>query len=179
MNHQASLPETRFKQPINGSWSLDRQRSRVEFQTRTLWGLMRVCGHFEDYEGRLDLAANPAIELTINSASLQSGNRKRDEHLRSADFFDSAHHPRVRFVSDSVAPEGPEGDTLRVRGRLFARDRSVPLEMTAHVRRADGELVLVTAVTAAHRELGMNWNWLGAISARTELRVSARLIPDS
>jgi polyisoprenoid-binding protein YceI len=176
MNNQASLQATRFNQASNCSWRLDRQRSRVEFHTRSLWGLATVRGHFDDYTGWLDVGADPAIELTINAASLQTGNRKRDQHLRSADFFDCERHPTVRFVSESVEPEGPKGDTLRVRGRLSARGRSIPLDLTADLRATDGALEIEAAIIASHRDLGMNWNWLKAISPRSKLLVKAHLI---
>jgi len=113
-----------------------------------LWGLLTVKGHFADYEGRLDLSATPAIEVTIAAASVQTGNRKRDQHLRSADFLDAENHPRVRFVSDSV---DLLGHTLTARGRLFARDQAIPLEVNALVREVDGELEIEAATAVPHR----------------------------
>jgi polyisoprenoid-binding protein YceI len=157
-----------------GSWQLDPERSSIEFHVRHFWGLMTVKGHFEAYEGRLDLTANPAIELTIDAGSVQTGHRKRDEHLRSADFFDTEHAPRVRFISESVVPAD---DTLRVHGSLFARGRSIPLELDARVRRTGEELQIEAATTAPHRELGMTWNRLGMIAPRSKLLVSGRLVP--
>lgn len=173
-----SIPKTlsnhRFCETINGAWQLDPQRSSVEFRVRHFWGLVNVTGHFDSYEGRLDLSASPAIELTIDAGSLQTGNRRRDRHLRSADFFDSENHQRVGFASDSV---DLESDALKVCGRLSARGRSIPLELSARVREVGGELELEAATTAPHRELGMTWNFLGMIPARSELHVKARLIP--
>jgi polyisoprenoid-binding protein YceI len=167
-------PKHRFGETIGGTWQLDPQRSSVEFRAGHVWGLASVKGHFDDYHGHLDLGASPAIELTIDAASLQTGNRKRDRHLRSPDFFDAENHPRVQFVSDSV---DLLGDTLRVRGRLCARDRSIPLELDAEVRRGDGELEIEAATTALHRELGMTFSPLGMIPPRSELIVKAHLIP--
>jgi polyisoprenoid-binding protein YceI len=163
-----------FDEPLVGRWQLDPERSSVEFRVRNFWGLATVKGHFDDYEGRLDLSADPAIELTIAAASLQTGHRKRDEHLRSADFFDAEKQPRVRFVSDSVVRQD---DTLRVRGSLFARDQSIPIELDARVRRVGEELQIEAATTAPHRELGMTWNRLGMIAPRSELLVSGHLVP--
>ena len=131
-------------------------------------------GRFDEYEGRLDLHADPAIELTIDAGSLQTGNRKRDEHLRSADFFDTEHAPRVRFISDSVVAGD---DTLRVQGSLSARGRSIPLELDARIRRLGEEIQIEAATTAVHRDLGMTWSPLGMIAPRSELRVSGRLVP--
>lgn len=164
----------RSDQKLSGRWQLDPQRSSVEFRARKLWGLVTVNGHFDDYEGQLELTANPALELTIDAASLHTGMRKRDRHLRSADFFDTENHPRVRFVSESV---DLHDDTLKVRGRLSARGRSIPLALEAQVRRIDDELEIEAATTASHRELGMTWSPLGNIAPRSELFVKARLVP--
>lgn len=163
-----------FQEILVGPWYLDPHRSSVEFRAGNFWGLAAVRGHFDHYRGRLDLSADPAIELTIDAASVQTGNRKRDEHLRSADFFDAENHPTVRFVSDAVLLGT---GTLKVRGRLFARDRSIPLELEAQVREVDGELEIEAVTHAAHHELGLTWSPLGVIPPRSELRVSGHLKP--
>jgi polyisoprenoid-binding protein YceI len=124
-----------------------------------------VKGRFDEYEGRLDLGADPAIELTIDAASVNTGQRKRDKHLRSSDFFDTHTHPTVRFVSDSAVLQG---DVLRVRGRLLARDRSIPLELDARIHEADGELEIEATTIAPHRVLGLSWSPLGMIPARRQ-----------
>ena len=168
-NHRAG-------ETLAGRWQLDPQRSSVEFRAQHFWGLMTVKGHFDDYEGKLDLSANPAIELTIDAASVQTGHAKRDRHLRSADFFDAENHPRLRFVSESVVLHG---DALKVRGRLFARDQSIRLELDAHVRQIDAGLEIEAATRAPHRELGMTWSPLGMIPPRSELLVNGYLMPNT
>jgi polyisoprenoid-binding protein YceI len=169
-------PNELFDELITGSWQLDPQRSSVEFRARHVWGLGKVKGRFDRYEGQLDLRATPAIELTIDSASLRTGNRKRDRHLRSDDFFDADNHPQVRFLSESVHPRG---DTLKVRGRLSAGGGSIPLELDASVRREGGELRLEAATTAQHRELGMTYSPLGMIPPQSELLIKGYLVRDT
>ena len=157
-----------------GRWELDPARSNVEFRVGHFWGLITVKGHFDEYDGRLNLAADPAIELTIDAASLQTGHRKRDQHLRSPDFFDAENQPQVRFVSDSVVPQD---GALKVRGSLFARGGSIPLELDAEVRRVGEELGIKAATSAPHRELGMTWNRLGSVGSSSELLISGYLVP--
>jgi polyisoprenoid-binding protein YceI len=147
----------------------------VQFRTRKFWGLVTVQGHFDAYKGQFELNADPAIELMINAASVRTGIPKRDRHLRSADFLDAENHPRVRFVSESVELHD---DTLKVRGQLSARGRSIPLDFEAHVRRIDGELEIEATTVANHRELGMTWSPLGMIPPRSELVVKGRLVPN-
>src|SRR3954453_23927749 len=132
-----------------GAWRLDPARSSVEFQVRHFYGLMTVKGEFGDYDGTLDLGAEPAVELTLQAASLNTKMAKRDEHLRSRDFFDVENHPQVRFIPDRAELDG---DTLRVQGQLEAAGRSIPLVFDATVRQVDGELEIEPVTEADHRE---------------------------
>src|SRR3954471_3168080 len=76
----------------DGTWRLDPTRSSVEFHVRHFYGLMTVKGEFADYDGTLDLGAEPAVEVVLQPASLNTKMAKRDEHLRSRDFFDVENH---------------------------------------------------------------------------------------
>src|SRR4051812_38887104 len=160
-------------QITDGAWQLDPTRSSVEFHVRHFYGLMTVKGEFADYDGTLDLAATPAVELTLQAASLDTKQAKRDAHLRSGDFFDVANYPQIRFGSDSAELDG---DTLRVQGQLEAAGRSIPLAFDATVREVDGELEIEAATEADHRELGMTWSPLGIMRAPSKLIVRGRLV---
>jgi len=158
---------------IDGAWRPDPARSSVAFHVRHFYGLMTVKGDFADYEGTLDLGATPAVELTIQAGSLDTKLAKRDEHLRSGDFFDVERHPQVRFVSDTATLDG---DTLHVRGHLHAAGWQIPLELDATVREVDGELEIEAVTDADHRELGMTWSPLGILRAPSKLSVRGRLV---
>lgn len=156
----------------SGTWRLDPMRSSVEFHVRHFYGLMTVKGHFDRFEGTLDLNRQPAVELVIDADSLDTKMAKRDKHLRSADFFDVANHPQVRFVAESATPNGA---TLKVRGELHAAGRHVPVDVEAAVREVDGELEVEATTLVDHRELGMTWSPLGIMRAPSKLIVRARL----
>jgi polyisoprenoid-binding protein YceI len=169
-----AIPESSATQSISqGRWRIDPARSSVEFHTRTLWGLATVKGHFERYDGSLDLQRSPAIELTIDAASLNTKNSFRDRHLRSADFLDVENHPEVSFVSDSATLDG---ERLKIRGRLYAAGKSVPLELDARLRRVGDELEVDARTYADHRTLGMSHGILGMIPTPSELIVHGRLV---
>ncbi|HUO70976.1 MAG TPA: YceI family protein [Solirubrobacteraceae bacterium] len=159
-----------------GRWRIDPARSQVEFRARTLWGRATVNGDFERYDGTLDLKRTPAIELTIDAASLNTKNGLRDRHLRSADFFDVENHPEVRFVSDSAALNGVQ---LTVRGRLEAAGESLPLELEATLRPVGDEYEIDARTLADHRKLGMSHGMLGMIPTPAELIVHGRLVRDA
>jgi len=165
-------PEQR---PVTSTrWRIDPARSSVEFRTRTLWGLSTVSGRFDRYEGTLDLERDPAIELRLDAASLDTGNRLRDEHLRGEDFFDTEHSPEVSFVSETAIVDGRR---LTVRGRLHAGGRSTPLAIEAALRRVGAELEVDSRVRLDHRELGMTHGLRGMIRTPSELIVRGRLVP--
>lgn len=94
----------------------------------------RVRGAFNDVSGFADIAedfADSNAEVTIQAASVDTRSEGRDEHLRSADFFDVETYPEIRFVSSAI-DEVDEG-TYIVTGELTIRDMtktvSVPLEL--------------------------------------------------
>ena len=149
------------------SWHLDPERSTVEFHVPNFYGLMTVSGSFASYEGTLDL---PNVELTIDAASLDTGNARRDKHLRSADFFDVEHHPQVRFTSSGVTADG---EHLKVRGQLEAAGERVPLELEATLRGDEVEAV----ASVDQRRLGMTLSPLGMVRRPAKLVVRGRLIP--
>jgi polyisoprenoid-binding protein YceI len=157
-------------------WRIDPARSSIEFHTPTFWGLMTVHGSFGRYEGTLDLRRDPAVELTIEAGSVDTKNKVRDKHLRSADFFDVDNHPQVRFVSDSAKLEG---ERLTVRGQLHAAGASVPLEIDARLGQVGQDLEVEALVHTDHRKLGMSHGLLGMIPPTSELTVRGRLVPDA
>ncbi len=154
-------------------WRIDPARSSVEFHSPTFWGLMTVKGHNERYEGTLDLQSTPAIELTIEAASLNTNNKMRDKHLRSDDFFDVTDHPQVRFVSDNATLDG---ESLKVSGQLYAAGQSIPLTLDAELRRVGDELDIDAKTDADQRKLGMTHGMLGMIRTPSELTVRGRLV---
>jgi polyisoprenoid-binding protein YceI len=157
-----------------GTWILDPERSSVEFSAPLLYGVIgRVKGGFGLYRGTLDLDARPAIELTIDAASIDTGNAKRDDHLRSADFFDVDEHPEVRFESEMVALDGEE---LRVRGTLRAAGGSAPLDVHATVRPAGEDFEIEARAKVDQRKLGMTWSPLGTLRPPVKLTVRGRLV---
>jgi polyisoprenoid-binding protein YceI len=173
MSSPSTSPSPSVTDLATGTWRVDPARSSVEFHVRHFYGLVTVKGHFDRYEGIVDLGAEPAVALTIDAGSLDTKNAERDDHLRSADFFDVEQHPQVRFLSDSAILEG---DTLKVRGELHAAGKHVPLELDATVRVVDGELQIEAVTRADHRELGMTWSPLGILRAPSKLIVRGRLI---
>jgi polyisoprenoid-binding protein YceI len=157
-----------------GTWILDRDRSSVEFRVPLLFGVIgTVKGGFGRYRGTLDMGARPGIELSIVAESIDTGNAKRDAHLRSAAFFDADEHPEVRFESESAELDG---EHLRVRGTLRAGGGSAPLDVSATVRPVGEEFEIEASAEVDQRKLGMTYSPLGTLRPPARLTVRGRLV---
>ena len=155
------------------AWRLDPARSSVEFHVRHFYGLVTVKGRFERFEGTLDLRSEPAVQLTIEADSLDTKHKKRDQHLRSADFFNVAEHPQVQFVSDSATLDG---ERLTVHGNLSTAGKTIPLHLDATLRAVGDELEVDAVTHADHRALAMTWSPLGILRSPSKLLVHGRLV---
>jgi polyisoprenoid-binding protein YceI len=113
-----------------GTWNVDRVHSRVGFAVKHL-GIATVRGSFNDFEGVFefgeDLASSRAYG-TVKTASVDTGESARDEHLRNADFFDAEINPDITFESTSI--EHLDEDVLKVTGNLALN--GVAKEQTFH-----------------------------------------------
>lgn len=113
-----------------GTWEIDPTHTTIGFNVRHAM-IAKVRGRFTDFGGTFTLdGANPAnssAELTVQMTSVDTQNDDRDNHLRSAEFFDVETFPTMTFVSTGVAAKGNDfvvtGD-LTVHGVT----KSVPVE---------------------------------------------------
>ncbi len=112
------------------SLKLDKSHSNIEFAVRHM-GLATVRGSFADFDVEATADANGVptyIKATIDAASVTTGAQGRDDHLRSADFFDVANHPHIVFESTAITPKG---DGHQVDGMLTIRGVTKPISFDA------------------------------------------------
>ena len=157
--------------PTTKHWSVDGTNLSVEFAVKSFWGLSTVRGRFDRLRGSYSIGLEGArMELTIEADSLDTGNGRRDEHLRSPDFFDVARHPHIRFTSNRVADAGD--GTLLITGELEAAGRVVPLEFTARIEELGSDLEVEATTTVDQRRLGMSSGPLAMIRPPARIRVN-------
>jgi polyisoprenoid-binding protein YceI len=162
-------------QTVIERWTPDSSRTTLEFEVTHLWGLHAVRGRFHDFDGTYAVGpAGAAIRLTIDAASVDTGNAWRDKHLRSADFFDVDEHPQVRFTSTSITGLG--NGHVHVSGELEAAGATVPVAFDASVRVIDDELELEATTTVDQRLFGMSEGPLRNLRTPTKLHVRTRLL---
>jgi len=123
--------------PINPDprrvWRFDPAYSTVEFVVRNLW--YNVKGHFTEVEGVIvldeDDIGRSSVTATIKARSVDTGNKQRDTHLQSADFFDVQKYPDIEFKSVRVE-RGKDRDSLDVNGNLTVKGKSVPIALAVN-----------------------------------------------
>lgn len=118
--------------PAPGTFTVDAQHSHLGF-IATHMMFTKVRGHFADVSGTITLAEEPTdsvVEIAMRTDSVTTGAEDRDGHLRSADFFDSANYPEIRFRSTHIRHTG--GPEFVVTGDLSIRDitRTVEFDVT-------------------------------------------------
>lgn len=108
-------------------WNLDPAHSEVTFKVKHMM-ITNVSGSFENFSVDAATEGNDfttaKINFTADLSSINTGNKDRDNHLRSADFFNAEAHPQIKFVSTKVEKKDDENFILH--GNLTIRDVSKP-----------------------------------------------------
>jgi polyisoprenoid-binding protein YceI len=146
------------------TYSIDKAHSEVTFQVRHL--LTKVRGRFSNFNGTIEYdEENPErslVDVEVKSASIDTNDRDRDAHLRSADFFDVEKIPALTFRSGSIRRK--TGDTFAVTGDLTIHGvaRSVSFDVSFLGKAKDpwgNERIAFEAETTINRrDFGLAWN---------------------
>ncbi len=151
--------------PAAGTWQIDPGHAEVGFVGRH-FGLTKVRGRFTGVDGAVVVADDPtgsSVQVTIDMRSVSSGDQSRDDHLRSADFFDVDHHPTATYRSSAVHVDGTSGT---IDGDLIIKGitRPVRLQMDYLGHATDpwgNERAVFSASSKINREdWGLTWNML-------------------
>src|SRR5690554_5620610 len=99
------------------NWIIDSAHSEIAFKVRHMM-ISTVTGHFEDFQATAktdgDNFENAEVAFTAKTASVNTKNKDRDNHLRSDDFFNAEKFPEMKFVSKSFVGDKLVGDlTIR------------------------------------------------------------------
>lgn len=145
-------------------WAIDPSHTVAEFAIKHMV-VATTKGRFKGVEGTIRLdeqdPAGSSVEVTIGVATIDSGDEKRDGHLKSPDFFDVATYPTITFKSTEIHGSG---DRFQVHGDLTIRDVTKPVVL--EVERLGGgktpfgtEILAYEAKTKINRkDFGLTWN---------------------
>ena len=158
---------------VAGEWALDPRESSVRLKNKSMAGLVRVNGIFREVSGNATVSPDGEVSgtLTVATASIDTKNTRRDTHLRTTDFFDSANYPDITYSAGGIRPSA-QGVT--VTGALTVRDRTRPLSFDAAASvPGDGVIWLDAEVRINRADFGLTWNQLGMISMNNTLAIHA------
>jgi polyisoprenoid-binding protein YceI len=124
----AVLMMASFSVSAQTKWSVDKAHSSVKFSVIHMV-VSEVDGNFKMFDGSLEAAkpdfSDAKINFTIDVNSINTDNEKREGHLKSADFFDVANYPQIKFVGTSMKPLG--GNKYELKGNLTLKDVTKPV----------------------------------------------------
>ena len=169
--------------PAPGRWQIDPGHTELAFIGRHFM-LNKVRGRFTGLSGVIEVAEAPGdstADVTIDMASVTSGNEARDEHLRSADFFDVAHYPTGTF---SACASGWQGARGVLAGKLTLRGVTRPVTLQAEYLGYSADpwgghrAVFSAAGTIDREDWGLTWNLPldgGGLVVSKEIRIEIEL----
>ena len=171
-----------------GEYVLEPSHTQVGFLARHLM-VSKVRGNFEKFEGKITVGetlAVSAVEVTIDVATLNSRDEKRDTHLRSAEFFDVEKYPTMTFRSTAVTAAA--GGHFAVTGDLTVRDQTHPVTLDVEYLGAEktpwGTSVSVVSASAEidRDQWGLTWNVAlesggVLVSKKIQLEIEAEIVP--
>jgi polyisoprenoid-binding protein YceI len=165
-------------------WDFDLSHSSIGFHVRHLM-ISKVHGRFSSWTGSLHLdpidPTQSRVEVQIDAASIDTKEPKRDDHLRSADFFDAANFPHLTFKSTRVERDG---DDLAVDGELtihgVTRPVHLKVEPAGQVKDPWGgtRTGFSAKTTISRKDFGLTWNQLleaGGVAVGDKIEISLEI----
>jgi len=151
---------------LASTWTIDPDHTTAQFKVRHLM-ISNVKGVFEKVSGTMNLddkdITKSKVDVSIDTASINTNIKKRDDHLRSPDFFDVVKYPAMTFTSTKVEKAGK--DKLKVTGNLTIKGISKPVVLTVDGPTAEvkdpwgnGRRGASATTTVNRKDYGVNWN---------------------
>ena len=148
------------------TYIIDPAHTTIGFKVKHLM-IANVKGVFERFKGTVTIEekdiTKSKVDVSIEMASINTNIAKRDDHLRSPDFFDVAKFPTMTFVSNKVEKTG--ADTLKVTGNLTIKGVSRPVTLnvegpTGEIKSPQGDVKRGASATAAinRQDFGVSWS---------------------
>ena len=168
------------------TYTVDRAHSEAAFQVRHI--LTKVRGTFRDFAGTINFdkakPENSTVEFRIKATSVDTGVQKRDDHLRSPDFFDVANHPEIAFTSTKVVAKG--GNKFDVVGDFtlhgVTKQITLPVTFLGEQKFGKGSKAgFETALTINRKDYGLVWNRAvesGGVLVGEEVEISINIEAD-
>ena len=145
-------------------YTVDKAHSEVGFRVRHF--VTKVPGRFDDFSGTITMVPGKpqasSVEFTIKATSVNTANEMRDNHLKTADFFDAVKYPDITFKSTKIVPV--DADTFNVTGNFTMRgvtkEITIPVDYAGSMTDARGtqKAGFSLATKLNRKEYGILWN---------------------
>ncbi len=171
------------------AYEIDTAHSMIIFRAKHN-GVSYNYGRFNEFSGKIvmtstDVSGNMVpgsmVEFEVKAASVDTGNEKRDQHLRSSDFFSAKQFPVITFKGTEVKTKKDKKDVLEVTGDLelhgVKKSITVDVEITGRAKGRDGESLIgfESTFTIKRSEFGMTYG-MGGISDDIRITVSIEAV---
>ena len=163
------------------TWNIDPVHSEVTFKVKHLV-ISTVTGRFKKFSGSVESGkedfSDARVQFTIDVNSIDTGNEQRDGHLKSPDFFDTANHPEIKFVSKKIINNGD--GSYEFTGDLTVRDITKTVDLRAEFGGVQkdfyGNTVAGFEISGKinRKEFGLHWNGVteaGSIVVSDEVKL--------
>lgn len=158
---------------LAGAWTLDGARSSVGLASKSMWGMVKVKGAFGQVTGAAVVsgAGEATGTITVAAASVSTGIKKRDEHLRSVHFLDVEKYPDIAFSATSATLSG---ESATVSGTLTVRGQTRPVTISGTVAAHSADEISLDAELPVNRgDYGISFNQLGMMSLDNTITIHA------
>ena len=144
-------------------WTIDSTHSAAEFAVKHLM-ISTVKGRFNSFTGEGETNTDgtlKAVQVTIDPASIDTREEKRDAHLKSPDFFDIAAHPAITFQSANITQHGSD---ISITGNLTIRGTTRPVTLTGEYNAPVSDpwggtrAGLAVSTKINRKDFGLTWN---------------------
>lgn len=171
------------------AYEIDTAHSMIIFRAKHN-GVSYNYGRFNEFSGKIVMTSTDAsgnmvpgslVEFEVKTASVDTGNEKRDQHLRSSDFFSAKQFPVITFKSTEVKVKEGAKDVLEVTGDLelhgVKKSITVDVEITGRAKGKQGESLIgfESTFTIKRSEFGMTYG-MGPVSDDIRLTVSVEAV---
>jgi len=149
---------------FKGKWEINAEESEFEFKIKNMW-LFNVKGTMDVTEGSINfnkMNTDNYVSLTVDPTTINTGNDKRDEHLRSEDFFYVSEFPVIKFVGgEVVASDGEESDymvkgTLTIRG--VSHQKNIPIHTIQYVNGSKDKIKITGKVIVDRQKFEIDYS---------------------
>lgn len=160
--------ETTAQEPtilnFKGEWKIIAHESEFEFKIKNMW-LFNVKGTMDVIDGTINfnkMNTDNFISLTIDPSTINTGNNKRDDHLKSEDFFYVSKYPTIQFIGGKVVASDEKNSDYMVKGTMTIRgvshEKNIPISEITYVNGTIDKIKITGKVTVDRQKFEIDYS---------------------